>query len=123
MKEYHQFDEWTDRVLLDNDEFYYRYIYDAYLLAASNRKESHGMYFVLTVQPAGSSTGYILEDTYKDYCLVLPSDAARQELAVYLSQRFCGGKNMEEWHNKSHNNYRDDWDNWVDVEGNPVRSK
>ena len=71
MDEYTSYQDWSERVLDENDEFSYRYIYDAYLLAKSARPDC-GMYFQLSEDASGMR----MEDNHREYVLLLPDVAA-----------------------------------------------
>ncbi len=121
MKEYYDYGEWVTRVLRSESEFSYRYIYDAYSLA--KYPFSSGLYYVLeTRTTAEGKLEYGLQNQENNYALILQGDQGRDDFVEYLIQRFCPDtRDMEAWHNKRHDWYVDDLDDWVDKDGNPFR--
>ncbi|CAG0998594.1 hypothetical protein ANAEL_02781 [Anaerolineales bacterium] len=122
MKEYSNFNEWVQQVLNEEDEFSYRYIYDAYRLAENPHRD--GLYYTLVTRTnTEGRLEYVIQDRQSDYALILETEEGRISFTEYLLNRFCPQtRNMEMWHNQRHQWYVDDLNNWVDSDGNPFGS-
>jgi hypothetical protein len=120
MQEYHEFEAWVDQVLDDEDEFGYRYIYDAYEMAQD--PQGRGSYCKMETRTnAEGVTEYLLFTWRKECALVLLGDAGRNAFIDYLITRFAPEtRNLDAWHNQRSQWHGEDIDGWVDGNGNPI---
>jgi hypothetical protein len=100
------FRAWIDGLIDEYDEFAYRYVYDAYLVA---RDRDQGVYFRAEALPGSESLAirhlWLREG---DEDLIIASEAERREMVAYLDARFGRGRTMNEWHNRAHEGRAED---------------
>ncbi|MEM8531534.1 MAG: hypothetical protein AAGF95_11860 [Chloroflexota bacterium] len=103
MKEFYNYNEWVKQVQYDNDEFSYRYIFDAYLLA-QKPYSTEGMYYTCETRTRVDGTvEYVIIDRHNDCALVVKGDQGMVKLVEYLIRRFCPQtRDMEAWHKQQH---------------------
>lgn len=103
--------EWLDRLHRRYDEFAYRYVYRAYLVAEGGVATGVGE-VTMHVGPDGS---YLLRSAGdEEDVLCLATDAERREFVDYLRRRYCGDRyrDMREWEAARHADYRDELNSW-----------
>jgi hypothetical protein len=99
---------WLDKLIDDSDEFAYRYVYDAYLVA---RDRDRGMYFSAEVLPTAGGAAtlirrHLLQEGDED--LLLASEEERLSFIAYLDARFGRGRGMTQWHDRAHQGFIED---------------
>lgn len=103
-----KFENWADYILDEKDEFYYRYIYDAYVVV---KAATSGYYYELRSE----NNDIILFNQFtKKTELVFVNEEEKLFFLNYLFTRFCGNdyNSIKDWHATMHQWHGDDLKNW-----------
>jgi hypothetical protein len=100
---------WIEMVHNKHDEYYYRYIYDAYLTALyANGSETA---YKIVKEEGKYHLIYVLDKTIE---LSFNKEEELKEFAEYLKSTFCGDHtiDMNQWFEKAHERFLYDRNNW-----------